>query len=298
MTTTYTYLGTFTSPNSNVNPTAAGIPAVASYNPYNGSSGTSTVLASNPAAQVTASITSFQNENVITTLNKYNTFYGGVTVSIAAFVVGSMAGFNNAFGVAVSTSAVNDPSTISSRWILVPNCKSAISNASTQPAADAYTVTGGYSIPFSINVAPTSGSVLTTDGHGTAIADHTLQNYVSSGMPHFYYPFLIPNAWKYDPTAASGSRWYVGTSVQPWWMFAHSNPALDTNTEHVVYDNNSSHQIQSSDFSGTHSALPNVTSTGSVYGFENFVINTAETLNPSTLNQDFNDFVFALVSFH
>lgn len=290
----YTYSGSFTSPDSDADPTAAGIPTVASYNPYNGLNGTTTVLASNPASQVASSIVSFQNENAITTLPSVNVSFN-TTSTMAMFIVGGTAGFNNAFGVAVSPTSVDDPTALSNRWILVPNSKSAVPNASTQPTLDATTVTGGYTIPLPLNTEPVFGSTPTNDGHGTAIADHTQQIYSGVGSATYIYPFLLPNAWKYDPTAPSESRWYVDTATEPWWTVL-ANPAPDTNVSHVVFNSNTSHGIQSVNFSGTHSAFPSLGRTY-VIGFEDFVINTAETLDPPELNQDFNDFVFAPVSF-
>lgn len=209
------------------------------------------------------------------------------------FVVGGTAGFNNAFGVAIASTNFPNPSSISNRWILVPNTKSAIPSALTQPVINTNTATGSYTIPIPLTTAPTSGSIISDDGHGTSIADHTSQTYsVSSSISVYVYPFIIPNAWKYDPTAPSGPRWYVDTTIEPWWAVSAANPAPDTNTNHLVYDSNGSHGIQSSNFSGTHSAFPTF-----VFGFEDFTINTEMSLNPPTLNQEFNDFVFAPVSF-
>lgn len=292
--TTYTYLGTFTSPDSDDDPTSAGIPAVAAYNPYNGASGTSVPLANNPAAQVSRSIVSFQNENTATTLPRENAVLRS-RLTTAMFVVGGYAGFTNAFGAVVSSTQSADPSTIINRWILVPNTKSAIPSASTQPVADGTTVTGGYTIPVPANAAPTSGSIIGSDGHGINIADHTLQTY-STGANYYVYPFIIPNGWKYDFSAPSGSRWYVDVSIQPWWGIAASNLFPDTNTSHLVYDADSNYSIFPTNFAGTHSTFPNF-GYSNIWGFEDFVINTAQSLNPPALNEDFNDFVFAYWSF-
>lgn len=59
-----------------------------------------------------------------------------------------------------------------------------------------------------------------------------------------------------------------------------------------MYDDNPIHGIVVGDFTGTHTAFPTVY-TDVIVGFEDFTVNTEETLDPPTLNQDYNDFVIA-----
>lgn len=97
-------------------PTLSGIPTVAAYNPHNGPSGTNVPLASDPSAQVTTSIASFQNENTATTLTPTPVQLSTLRAT-AMFVVGGTAGFNNVFGIATAAQAPANPSTIPNRRI-------------------------------------------------------------------------------------------------------------------------------------------------------------------------------------
>lgn len=138
---------------------------------------------------------------------------------IGIFRSRGIAGFYNTFGVAISNAAVTHPTTLTNRWILVPNTKSVITGASTQPSEGTNFVTGGYCIPVLNIAAPADGTISGNDGHGTQIATYDSQTY--TGDPVYLYPFILPNARKYNASAESGQKWYVDTSVEPATMVVY-----------------------------------------------------------------------------
>jgi hypothetical protein len=207
------------------------------------------------------------------------------------FIGGGIGNYFNAVGVAVSTNPDEPVSNLKVRYILTPNVHGTPTFTPYNPS-DLAVITPKVCLPIPLNLPSAIDPLWITavDVKGTKFINipSTLvpgPPFVNHNtIPLYVYPFLIPNAWKFDPTSF---QWYVDTTIAPWWS-GYSNTINPDNQQHITQFTSSSaysYKVNAQDIDVL------TTATSNSFGFEDL---ERGVTNPNNENLDFNDVIFLI----
>lgn len=284
---TYYYLGTYINDLSQPNNPWLGYPQqLSTYNPF--TTDPTIPLTINNVANDAAVMEGLSLDNVDRSPYAGNFSFRMTTAPTAALVIyvgGGRAGFSNAFGIGVTSSLSSVPLL---RYIVVPNLKGTPDGLPPSGAPNDY-VQSSLALPIPSSLTHPTQFIGTPDPNNVFTADPTAISY-TGGQGLSVVPFVLPNAWRFDGSYG----WYVDTTVDPLWSYAPFNTS-DGNTQHAAVFETDTEVLPPSNVTVPSSYF--VTGYYGRVGMEDFSRTVDQaTLNPTTLNVDFNDVVFTFVT--